>query len=508
MIAFNRFSWRGAVALGASFALGAVALTVLGERDAHAQSCNPFKTSVTFEVPPDNLFSGNVYFNLQSNCPGHPKACGGSFALPTGATVDQKCAAMAAAVASSCSAPPNQFTVINNECTLATPSLAITDPTCSASVLPGYGMIVGISNSLGVYNQENGNPLPDYELDEVLPDCSGCAVSVCDTLVNKNLGATGQPIATGVPVGVAFYVDLTPLGGAFIEENVTTTPGLNCNNIVAQGVTALNHQLGFTSTGVTCTQTLVNGVGGRSFSCASPNGTPVASGLQTNDTGIVRSVNAGACPAIQAVTSAIDQNAGTCQSFTSCSIGSTTNPPPGALASGAAAGTVTIARPNPGTFSSLVALGTNGPVVDGYVILEATCGVAGSGLPPVSQWSYLLIFTEGTLPGSTAAAVSHYMIVAQPAAGFTDAYLGTVLPGLTTEAILNGGRAVAQPLSAPSTTYVPSNAPPQSSYVVTGTIAVGCPATPPWSLGMLGAMLLVLPVAYAARRRSANSRAA
>jgi hypothetical protein len=267
--------------------------------------CNPFKVTSQTVIPPDNPFSGPLYFNLQSNCPGLPRTCGGFVTLPAGTTATSKCNLLVAGINAACG---GVGFVASTPDACASASFDVVDSLCNPSTPPppGSGLMLGLSNDSKLFTQEVANGvLPDYEQDLITPGCGG---TDSHHLVLIKGNPSGVPFITGSQPSVVFASDLSPFGGFPITFTVAPTTGMSTNGIIATGLTGLNQQFAAAGIPVSC-----NVVGGRGIMCDSPSGEPIPVGVQINDTGLSRGALSGAGPIVQSAGMCIDS--GNCPKF-------------------------------------------------------------------------------------------------------------------------------------------------------------------------------------------------
>jgi hypothetical protein len=281
------------------------------------KKCNPYRVRSQTVIPPDNFFSGQLYFNLQSNCPGSPRACGGAVTLPMNTTATSKCNLLVSAINSSAACMAAGF-VASTPDACASGTFEVADTACTSTTFPpGSGLALGLSNDDTVFTQEaSGTTLPDYEMDIITPPCGGRDGGGTGTVKGT---PTGTPFIPGSTASVTFAVDLTNVGGSLIQVTVPTqspTGGLlTPDQIVNQGVQMLNGNLG--GTGVTCTSFTGHN---RSFQCSAPSGDGIGVGVQLNDTGMNRALLAGAPPITQAMGACTDTGGSQCKRFQSANV--------------------------------------------------------------------------------------------------------------------------------------------------------------------------------------------
>jgi hypothetical protein len=281
------------------------------------QKCNPYRLKSQTIIPPDNFFAGPLYFNLQSNCPSLPRACGGSVALPANTTGTSKCNLLVAAINATCGG--KGFTASTPDA-CASGTFEVADTACTDSTFPvGSGLMLGLSNDAKLFTQEaSGTTLPDYEMDIITPSCGGQDTGGGGVIKGN---PTGVPFVSGATAGVVFAVDLGPVGLGVVTATVPTTPpggtpaAPTLDSIVASGVAQLNQMAA--GTGVSCQVTTGHT---RAFSCSGPSGEAIGTGVQINDTGLTHGTLGGGATELQALGGCVDSGSSRCSDFASSNV--------------------------------------------------------------------------------------------------------------------------------------------------------------------------------------------
>jgi hypothetical protein len=265
---------------------------------ARAQACDPFSVTLTQELFPHSSKLIPFFVLAKSTgCPTHttPEVCLAKAVLPADAGVinpvtalANKCNLIVAAIQSTCS----QFTVDNIDCD-PTPNqmtqFTVTHTACSNQVVPpGKGLAVMSANDNTALSSFNpaGTLLPDYELDKVIPNCTGSELRK-NMLVLSGTGGSGTTIFPGGASNFEVRVT-THQSGTISHAEPTLDPmskAVTPEAMAAAQADALNETFVAIADDTLCT------ANGRMLQCDDTNAGLAGLGPEEHETPIVAAVS-------------------------------------------------------------------------------------------------------------------------------------------------------------------------------------------------------------------------
>jgi hypothetical protein len=282
-------------------------------------ACNPFVSTCHTTVEPDVLFTGPLFYAVQSSgCSGPgpavaARSCTNSVTLSPGTTILQKCNLLVSGINSACGS--QNFHADNTNCAGGT--FTVTDLACNAQTPVGTGTSLLLASGSGTL--QGSGMLNDYEQDTIT---NGCQAGGGDSMVMLAGSPTGAAI-NGNQSSVIFVVT-TPFQGTVIQT-ILTSKNMTAASIVSQAVSNANLALAALQSNVRCaveplTPTLARctvgapaptGTGGGSGTDGLPAtnvGVPVT--FQVNDTGMTRTVMSGPSKDVQVAVQTINAQGG------------------------------------------------------------------------------------------------------------------------------------------------------------------------------------------------------